>query len=88
MRKNLIEEYRLLKVSYGTDTGLVSLITGELIACVEDGKPLRTTDGIARLDIPDCDMEKLAGPEHNWTDLIAHVQTHYDWNQKFLPDLT
>ena len=85
--KTLVDalEPKLLKVFYGQDTGLVSLSTGVLLACVDDGHYLATPSDIPSYTITDGDAETMFGEEHNWSDLIAHLRENYDWTNKNMP---
>ena len=86
MNEELLNNYKLLSVSYGRDTGLVSLVTGDLLACSPDGD-LSTPSNVPCCTIQDHEAENLFGEEHNWNDVIGHLQEHYDWDNKNLPDV-
>ncbi len=84
MNKELLNNYRLLSVSYGNDTGLVSLVTGDLLSCAPDGC-LSAPSDVPCFTITDGQAEQLFGEEHNWNDLIDYLQATYDWERKVLP---
>jgi hypothetical protein len=84
VNEELLNSYKLLSVSYGLDTGLVSLVTGDLLACALVGD-LSTPSNVPCCTVQDHEAEKLFGEEHNWNDVIEHLQANYDWGNKVLP---
>ena len=84
MNQELIESYRLLRVNYGDESGLCSLVTGDLLAASLG--ELHAPSNLAKVSMEDWQVEKWLGEEHNWTGLIGLLQRHYDWDTKSLPD--
>ncbi len=85
MNEQLLKQYKLLAVTYGLDTGLVSLVTGDLLACSTAGS-LSTPSSVPCCIFPDWEAESHFGEEHSWSDVIRHLQQHYDWENKYLPE--
>ncbi len=74
---------KLVKVYYGSDTGLVSLATppGVLLASTEDEKKLHVASRIPRFTISDMEAERRFGPEHFWGDIMSWLCENYDWEK-------
>ena len=84
MNKDLIDNYQLLSVSFDNETGLVSLVTGDLLACAPEGD-LNTPSDIPCCTVIGVAMEEIYGDEVNWSTVIEHLQANYDWKNKNLP---
>jgi len=84
MDQKLLEDYRLLRVGYGTDRGLVSLTTGDLLAVATNSCNFGTSSELHTVYVEDHQMEAIYGEEHNWNDVIKYLQQHYVWETKSL----
>lgn len=82
MDQKLLETYRLIKVEYGNDLGLISLITGDLLAVAIDSQNLSVPGIIPRFTVSDKWMTDNFGEEHNWSDVIKFLQQRYMWASK------
>lgn len=80
----LFDELRLLIVFCDKITGLVSLTTGELMVWTPEG--LGAHCRIPRCEISPDEVEKRLGENRPWSAIINHLQEHYDWQRKCLPD--
>jgi len=84
MDQKLLEDYRLLKVGYGTDRGLISLITGDLLAVASNSCNFGTPSDVHIVYVADHQMESMFGEDHNWNDVIKYLQRRYVWATKSL----
>jgi hypothetical protein len=61
--EHLSEEWRLIKVYYGNDTGLVSIRSGTLVVATWDTSCVSMPAGIPEVTVEECDLQKLFGDD-------------------------
>ena len=82
-----VKEWRLIRVDYGEDVGLVELHRGLLVAITWDTSRVSMMSDLPKVVVENLDMMELFGDEHSWNDVIPMLQQHYHWNHKTLPDM-
>ena len=82
--EKLAREFQLLRVTYGTDCGLVSLKYKVVMAQTDASMNLYTHHSVPTVEVTDLTMNDRFGDEHNWADLIEWLVTDYDYDRKLM----
>ena len=84
MNETLLNNYRILHVTVGSEQALVSLETGDVLVGPSE-HPVLVAANVPRVSISERDAEVILGDEFTWNDVTSYLQTRYDWNNKNLP---
>ncbi len=84
---NIFDQYKLLRVYYGDDEGVVSLTLRRVLFYVSEmaaATEVFVAPEIPAVNFPDILATRLLGDEHNWNDVVDFMATNYDWDRKLL----